>query len=157
MNANVNQVISLICMYPSLRCPTWKPSTSGWRCAFFSCSPHCWSTRPLILFRGSTRSSSDWGRSSKNNSGRELWVRSQPLSPLGGCHLLFPAPSYARATRPSCMSRSSRGNAGGTDLWLIQNHRLILLSAECSQHTAASLWISGEGDKYKRQNRPNHL
>lgn len=32
-----------------------------------------------------------------------------PLSPSGGCHLLFSAPSYAQATQLSCMLHSSRG------------------------------------------------
>lgn len=46
------------------RCPTWRPLTFGWQCAFCLCSPPCWSMRQLTLSPGNTRSSSGWGKSS---------------------------------------------------------------------------------------------
>lgn len=87
------------------RCPMWKPSTSGWRCVFSSCLLHCWSMRPLILFHASTRSSSDWGGSSKSNSGRELWVQHHPLDPpwaVVTCYSLRPSMHKLHDTAACC-------------------------------------------------------
>lgn len=41
---------------PFHRCPTLKPSTSGWPSACSSCSPPCWSTPPSTSSLANTRS-----------------------------------------------------------------------------------------------------
>ncbi len=47
---------------------------------------------------------------------RTVSATTHPLSPSGGCHLLFPAPGYARPTRLSCMLHSSRETQKSIDL-----------------------------------------
>ncbi|KAI3373531.1 hypothetical protein L3Q82_022126, partial [Scortum barcoo] len=49
---------------------------------------------------------------------RAVSATTHPLSPSGACHLLFPAPGYARATDLSCMLHSSRETQKSIDLFM---------------------------------------
>lgn len=70
-----------------------------------------------------------------------------PLWPSGGCHLLFPTPSYMHEPHSSAACCTPAGKCRWHWPVINSSHHLLPLLTECSQHIVASLWISWEEEK----------